>query len=97
LHSLAPSALGPSASDPVVSRVVERQMVCPAELDQSPGVQPQPGPDAKVVMNAAGGDYISALVVWATSAVRLLNDAAAACRAAQAAPPPVTAPVAAKP
>ncbi len=74
----APKPVGP-APDPVIeTRTVERK-VCPAELDQDVGAQPQPADDAVLRHNDTGGDYLDAIIAWGRRAASLFNDAKAQC------------------
>ena len=56
--------------------------MCPAELDQERPAKPAPAADAKVTVNAAGGDYLAALVGWGDAVAALFDGAKASCPAA---------------
>ena len=74
-----------SAPAPIVAEAthVERQLVCPAELDQPLSPKPQPGPGAVVKFNAEGQAYLAARDAWGDGAAAQLTDAQGACSRAQ--------------
>jgi hypothetical protein len=69
----------------VIQNTVQTRTVCPAELDETPPVRPQPAADAQITMNASGRAYLAALVGWGQAILAQLTDAGTACHAAQAA------------
>lgn len=60
---------------------VETRTVCPAELDQVRPPKPSPAPGAKVTTNAAGGEYLAAVLGWADAVARLFDGAKGSCPA----------------
>lgn len=74
----APRPIGPAADPVIETRTVERK-VCPVELRQDVGAQPQPADDAVLRHNDPGGDYLDAIIAWGRRAASLFNDAKAQC------------------
>lgn len=65
----------------VTATRVETRTVCPAELDQPRPAKPTPAAGAKVTTNAAGGDYLGAVLGWGDAVARLFDGAKASCPA----------------
>lgn len=71
-------AAGP-AVNPVIEVRHERRTVCPAELDNAPAAQPEPGPDAVIEYNGPGRDWLAATLAWGGALFATVTDARAQC------------------
>ncbi|MDP2376546.1 hypothetical protein [Reyranella sp.] len=63
----------------MVETITERVLFCPDDLYRDAGAEPRPAAAAIVQHNAAGGDFIDAVIDWAQQQAGVITDARAAC------------------
>ena len=69
----------PVPLNPVVETRRELVTVCPADLAVAPTARPTPAAGAVVEFNAAGRDWLAAVIAWGEGLFDTLTDARADC------------------